>query len=158
MDQNELNQYFELALDLPGSERARLLRRVDKMDPALGRELRQLLSDASKHQHFAASSTPATMPSLPTRDLDSITEVAVPTKDVRKAVAWYREHFECTVSELDDARAVLTFANIDLVLQRTQPMALQIGRSAADDADGTSPANRRDPSGNRISLHPRNSS
>ena len=48
--------------------------------------------------------------------LDELHHVAVQVRDVRRAVAWYRERFRFTVEWLDDTWALLRFANTSLAL------------------------------------------
>ena len=53
VDLSRIDQYFELALDLPERQRARLLEQVDAEDRETGRQLRQLL-DGSVQQDYQA--------------------------------------------------------------------------------------------------------
>ena len=48
--------------------------------------------------------------------LDSLHHVAIPVKDVARAVDWYRDNFRCAVDYQDDTWALLGFGNVKLAL------------------------------------------
>lgn len=45
-----------------------------------------------------------------------IHHIAIPVKDIARAVTWYRDHFNCDVLYQDDSWGLLQFANIKLAL------------------------------------------
>jgi catechol 2,3-dioxygenase-like lactoylglutathione lyase family enzyme len=48
--------------------------------------------------------------------MDPLHHVAIPVKEVARAVAWYRENFDCRVEYQDATWALLEFANLRLAL------------------------------------------
>src|SRR5947208_2170394 len=97
----------------------------------------------------------------PTTLLDSIHHVAISVTDVKSAVAWYREHFQCKVSYQDDTWAMLDFANLKLALVVSHqhpphiafvhPEAGQYG-TLKEHRDGTRSCYINDPAGNAVEI------
>jgi catechol 2,3-dioxygenase-like lactoylglutathione lyase family enzyme len=93
--------------------------------------------------------------------LDPIHHVAIPVRDVKAAVDWYRGHFACTVSYQDDTWALLDFANIKLalVIPAQHPAHIAFLSPEAEKygtlklhRDGTRSVYIADPNGNSVEI------
>lgn len=93
--------------------------------------------------------------------LDSIHHVAVAVQDVKAAVEWYRQNFQCKVSYQDDTWAMLDFANLKmaLVIPGQHPAHVAFVHPEAEKfgalkphRDGTRSVYVRDPSGNAVEI------
>ncbi len=93
--------------------------------------------------------------------LDSIHHVAVAVPDVKKAVAWYTQTFQCKVAYQDDTWAFLEFANLKLALvipgqhpphiAFVSPEAEKFG-TLKPHRDGTRSCYVTDPAGNAVEI------
>lgn len=157
-----IDQYFELALDLPEKMRRELLARLDREDPAMGRELRATLDRWLQNKDFACEvgqggqSNNTAPPSL-----DVLHHVAVQVDDIEQAAKWYRDRFRCELEYLDATWAMLRFANmrIALVLPGQHPphVAVALPDAAAfgevrEHRDGTRFVYTEDPWGNTVEV------
>lgn len=154
MDLGLLDQYFELALDLPERKRRKLLSQLEHEDPAMATKLRELLENPRANGDFACSSAVA-----PT--MDTLHHVAVQVADIPKAVDWYRTHFGCAVEHQDETWALLRFANVHLalVMPSQHPPHFAVTRSDAErfgplnqHRDGTRSAYIVDPWQNSVEV------
>jgi catechol 2,3-dioxygenase-like lactoylglutathione lyase family enzyme len=93
--------------------------------------------------------------------LDPIHHIAVSVRDVKEAVAWYRNHFACSVSYQDDSWALLDFANIKLalVIPAQHPPHIAFVSAEAEKygklkphRDGTRSVYIADPTGNSVEI------
>jgi catechol 2,3-dioxygenase-like lactoylglutathione lyase family enzyme len=48
--------------------------------------------------------------------LQSLHHIAIPVRDIDRAVVWYTDHFDCELKYRDATWALLKFANIHLAL------------------------------------------
>jgi catechol 2,3-dioxygenase-like lactoylglutathione lyase family enzyme len=64
--------------------------------------------------------------------LDSMDHIAIEVDDVKSAVAWYAERFQCLVGYQDDTWALLKFANIRLALVKRGQHRPHIGFKRPD--------------------------
>jgi catechol 2,3-dioxygenase-like lactoylglutathione lyase family enzyme len=93
--------------------------------------------------------------------LDSMDHIAIEVNNVKEAVAWYAERFQCRIDYQDDTWALLTFANIRLAFVTKGQHKPHIGFMRADaekfgplknHRDGTRYIYLDDPSGNVIEF------
>ena len=87
--------------------------------------------------------------------------VAIPVQDIRRAIAWYQQRFNCAVRYQDDTWAMIEFANIKLALVLPSqhpghlgfvtPRAAEFGELKPH-RDGTRSVYVTDPSGNAVEL------
>jgi len=72
--------------------------------------------------------------SSPLHRLDTIHHIAVVVPDIHEGVAWYTQHFHCTVEYIDETWALLNFANtkLALVLPEQHPNHFAITRPDAE--------------------------
>lgn len=93
--------------------------------------------------------------------MDSLHHVAVPVHDVARALAWYRERFDCRVAYRDDTWALLEFANVRvaLVLPGQHPPHIAFERADAErfgrltpHRDGTRSVYVTDSEGNAVEI------
>ncbi len=93
--------------------------------------------------------------------LDAIDHIAIQVLDIGKAIAWYKEHFKCTVEYQDQSWGYIKFANIHLalVLASQHPQHLAFNVENASDygtlkthRDGTKSVYVCDPAGNTIEF------
>ncbi|MBX3684841.1 MAG: VOC family protein [Rhodocyclaceae bacterium] len=93
--------------------------------------------------------------------MDAIHHIALPTRDVSVAVAWYRERFDCLVEYQDESWALLRFANVSLALVLPGQHPPHIGFAHADAArfgplrthrDGSRSTYIADPGGNAVEI------
>lgn len=93
--------------------------------------------------------------------LDPIHHIAITVDDISKAVAWYRNQFQCEIDYQDDSWASLKFANIHLALVLPGAHPSHIGIPCLQPElfgtphthrDGTSSAYITDPFGNYIEM------
>ncbi len=93
--------------------------------------------------------------------LDPIHHIAIPVRDVKEAVEWYRGHFACAVSYQDDTWALLDFANIKLalVVPSQHPPHIAFVSPEAEKygilkphRDGTRSVYIADPNGNSVEI------
>lgn len=154
MHDDDADQLFELALDLPPGERERLLQQVAAERPALAARLRGWLADPAANRDFACRTEPD-----PT--LDTLHHVALQVEDIPRAVAFYRTTFGCTVEYEDASWAMLRFGNarLALVLPGQHPPHVAIVRADARSfgrltghRDGTRSIYIVDPWGNSIEV------
>lgn len=92
---------------------------------------------------------------------DALDHIAISVSNVAEAVAWYREHFNCTVRYQDDTWAFLQFANIRLalVIPEQHPPHLAFVTPEAErfgtlkpHRDGTRSVYVQDPAGNAVEI------
>lgn len=154
MDHSTVDQYFELALDLPERERERMLTRLADDEPAVAAEVRRLLANPTARRDFACSSTSMRKP-------DTVHHVAVQVDDVARAVQWYRSVLSCEVEYEDATWAMLEFGNVRLALvtpERHPPHLCVVRRDArkfgelTPHRDGTRSIYIVDPWGNSIEV------
>lgn len=93
--------------------------------------------------------------------LDSMDHIAIEVNNVKEAVAWYTERFQCRTDYQDETWALLTFANIRLALVTRGQHRPHIGFKRADaeafgplqmHRDGTRYIYLEDPSGNVVEF------
>lgn len=92
--------------------------------------------------------------------LDILHHAALRVKDVKKAVEWYRERFQCELEYQDASWAMLKFANVRLafVLQEQHPPHIALLGDPAEFAtpkihrDGTASVYLKDPDGNNVEI------
>lgn len=93
--------------------------------------------------------------------LDAIHHVAVSVQDVKTAVEWYGQNFQCKVVYQDDTWAMLEFANLKLalVIPSQHPPHLAFLSPEAEKhgplkmhRDGTRSTYISDPAGNAIEV------
>lgn len=162
MDVSELDQYFELALDLPRKQRESLLARLDAEQPELGSRLREMLATGVTNPDFQCETGVGGASRVGTpRALDHLDHVAVQVPDIAAAVAWYRERFACEVDYEDPTWALLRFANarLALVVPDQHPAHFAVCRDDITSfgepvahRDGTRSVYTRDPWGNSVEI------
>jgi hypothetical protein len=161
LDQTELDQYFELALDLPERQREQMLSRLATEEPALAERLRGLLASPRGSGDFACSTGQCGQPAGERAVRDAIHHVALQVRDIGRAVDWYRSVLACELAHQDESWALLEFANlrVALVLPDEHPAHLAILRPDAarfgplsEHRDGSRSAHIVDPWGNSIEL------
>ena len=152
----ELDQYFELALDLPEKQRAKLISKLEKEQPDLGRQLRAALRDNVTNRDFALKRGSAGRPKL-----DALHHVAVTVDNIADGARWYTRNFGCTVSYQDETWAMLRFGNLSvaLVLPEQHPPHFCLVRPDPEafgevkaHRDGTRSSYVRDPWGNAVEI------
>jgi catechol 2,3-dioxygenase-like lactoylglutathione lyase family enzyme len=93
--------------------------------------------------------------------LDSIHHVAISVRDVKAAVEWYTQHFQCKISYQDDTWAFLEFANLKLalVIPSQHPPHIAFVSPEAEKfgvlkmhRDGTRSVYLKDPAGNAVEV------
>ncbi len=93
--------------------------------------------------------------------MDPLHHVAIPVHEVARALAWYRERFECRVAYQDDTWALLEFANVRLalVLPGQHPPHIAFERADAErfgpltpHRDGTRSVYVTDSEGNAVEI------
>jgi catechol 2,3-dioxygenase-like lactoylglutathione lyase family enzyme len=93
--------------------------------------------------------------------LDSIHHVAIPVKDISRAVQWYSHRFKCEVEYQDKTWALLKFRNIRvaMVIPEEHPMHLafesdeiEIYGKAKTHRDGTRSVYIKDSEDNSVEL------
>ena len=92
--------------------------------------------------------------------LDTLHHAALRVKDVKAAVAWYKQRFTCEVEHQDETWAMLAFANVRLafVLQEQHPPHIAVEGDPAvygtpkQHRDGTSSVYLKDPDGNNVEI------
>lgn len=93
--------------------------------------------------------------------MDRIDHVAIETQDIARAVAWYRQRFDCAIRYQDETWALLQFANTSLALVTPgqHPPHISILVPDADahgiaslHRDGTRSVYLRDPDGNAVEM------
>ena len=93
------------------------------------------------------------------KKLDIIDHVAVQVKNIKSAVRWYTENFNCLIEYQDTTWAMLKFDNtkLALVLSGEHPPHFAILRDSLDDKaqrhrDGSISVYKKDLDGNPIEL------
>jgi hypothetical protein len=93
--------------------------------------------------------------------LQSLHHVAIPVRDIGRAVAWYTGHFNCQLKYQDATWALLKFANIHLALvtpEQHPPHIALVDPAAADygpltlHRDGTRSIYIHDSEGNDVEI------
>ena len=93
--------------------------------------------------------------------LDTIDHIAIQVKNIGETIAWYKQHFKCTVEYQDQSWGYIKFANIYLALvlaeQHPQHLAFNVENAADFGAlkthrDGTKSVYVCDPAGNTIEF------
>ncbi|MCC6125348.1 MAG: VOC family protein [Pirellulales bacterium] len=93
--------------------------------------------------------------------LEAIDHIAVEADDVKTAVAWYAERFQCRIDYQDDTWALLSFANIRLAFVTKGDHRPHIGFKRPDaesfgslkrHRDGTRYVYLGDPAGNVVEI------
>lgn len=154
----DLDDYFDYAMDLDEAGRAQLMKKLQKDEPAMARQLQDALTNMVKNPDFLCQRKPSPRPAgAPDQLLASTLRVG----DVARAVAWYSEHFRCRVVQQDERRATLAFGGGFLQLQRwdeerpiltiVNPDVAEIGPSQRR-ADGVRALQLTDPWGNAIEV------
>lgn len=96
-----------------------------------------------------------------TEQLDVIDHIAIQVNDIKQAVRWYQERFNCIVNYEDDTWAFLEFGNIKLafVVADQHPPHLAFIRMDAEKfgslkthRDGTRSVYIEDPSANKLEI------
>ena len=97
----------------------------------------------------------------PANTLDSIDHIAIVVNNVKEAVAWYAERFQCRIDYQDDTWALLSFANIRLAFVTQGQHRPHIGFKRPDaesfgplkpHRDGTRYTYLDDPAGNMVEI------
>ena len=97
MTPSSIDDYFELAMDLPRRQREKFLRRLDSQEPQVAATLRSLLEHGVSNPDFACRSATEMRNAEPQR-LDELHHVAIQVDDITQAVGWYRSRFACSNS------------------------------------------------------------
>jgi catechol 2,3-dioxygenase-like lactoylglutathione lyase family enzyme len=93
--------------------------------------------------------------------LDEVDHVAITVSNIKEAVNWYCEHFQCNVSYQDETWAYLEFSNIRLALVVPSQHPSHIGFSIKNASkygvltthrDGTKSVYVHDPAGNAVEM------
>lgn len=154
----DLDDYFEYALDQPEVQRAELLASLRHTDPAMATRLEAMLRELATNPDFAChgSSLHAT-----TAGPASVRAVTLRVGDLSQAVAWYADVFRCRIVRQDAARAVVAFANLELhlVVGLLDPPGLCVHKTdvarlgaTARRADGSRTMHLVDPWGNPFEV------
>jgi catechol 2,3-dioxygenase-like lactoylglutathione lyase family enzyme len=100
---------------------------------------------------------PANSPST----LESMDHIAIEVNDVKEAVAWYANRFQCRIDYQDETWALLSFANIRLAFVSRGQHRPHIGFKRPDaeifgplkpHRDGTRYIYLEDPAGNTVEI------
>lgn len=161
MDHSTLDQYFELALDLPEPKREQLLARLTAEEPELAAALRTLLANPRGRGEFACTTGRAGQHAPARLCRDTLHHVALQVRDIAAAVKWYREVLSCDVEYQDKSWAMLQFDNVRIALvvpeqhpphvAVVRPDAARFGALTAH-RDGTRSVYIVDPWGNSIEV------
>jgi catechol 2,3-dioxygenase-like lactoylglutathione lyase family enzyme len=93
--------------------------------------------------------------------LDNVDHIAVVVKEIKRAVDWYTQKFNCQIEYQDETWAYLRFKNINLALvipeQHPGHIALAVSDakkfgSLKTHRDGTESVYIKDPDGNTLEL------
>ena len=96
-----------------------------------------------------------------TPSLDTIHHVAIQVQNIRNAVDWYTERYECLIDYEDQTWALLRFANTSLALVKPEEHPYHIAITTDDLAaygkpvlhrDGTKSVYIRDADGNYLEM------
>jgi hypothetical protein len=109
---DDLDDWFEYALDLPPTERTKAIASLRAEAPALADRLEALLTDCASNPDFACQSAAPARVAEPARAL----AVTLGVADVAAAARWYADLLHCPVLEQTTARATLRLPNVDLQL------------------------------------------
>jgi catechol 2,3-dioxygenase-like lactoylglutathione lyase family enzyme len=152
-----LDDWFELALDLPPPQRADLLARLRADDPTMARRLEALLPGESSNADFNCRLATQTHERPP----DHIEHITLAVDDVRRTATWYQDVLRCRVRHVGTDRAVLAFANVEVHLvdgsRRPQGLGVRCGDLSAFGSLGRSCVPGQtlhvvDPAGNALEL------
>lgn len=153
-----LDDYFDYAMDLDESGREKLIKRLRKDDPALAKRLCDALETMVTNRDFICQTKPAPRPE---GQPDQLIATALRVGDLRRAVAWYTEHFVCKVVHQGERTATLAFGEVLLHLRVWDQEAPAICIASPDVAE-LGPSQRRrdgvralqltDPWGNTIEV------
>ena len=152
-----LDDYFELALDLPEAQRAEMIAQLRRDDPELATRLTALLAAEAGNPDFACHAAPLRQPPAS----DSVQSVVLHVGDVARAAVWYQEVFRCQLVRQEQGRAIVAFGNLQLhlVAPELQPPGITIQREdvaafgrTSRSADGGRRLQMVDPWGNAIEL------
>lgn len=153
-----LDDYFDYAMDLDESGREQLMKRLRQDDPALAQRLRDALENMVTNRDFLCQSKPAPRPE---GQPDQLMATALRVGDLRRAVAWYTEHFVCEVVQQSEQVATLAFGEVLLHLRSWEqeapavcivsPDVAELGPSQRR-SDGVRALQLTDPWGNTIEV------
>jgi hypothetical protein len=113
---NEIDDWFDYALDLPPEERAKALASLRAQEPAMADRLEAMLIDCVSNPDFACQTAASTRISEPPRLL----AVTLAVDDVAAAARWYADLLCCSVLDQTAEVATLRLPHADLRLVASQ--------------------------------------
>lgn len=155
---DDVDAWFEYALDVPEPQRQQALAELRQRDPALAERVQAMLRDLVTNPDFACQgSSLAAQAQGPARVL----AVGLPVADLDAAVRWYQDVFRCQLVTRQPERAVLAFSNLELhlLLGETAAPGLLVQQqdvqrlgATARRADGSRSLHLVDPFGNPFEV------
>lgn len=116
---DDLDDWFEYALDLPPAERAHAIAALRAQDPARAAQLETMLAECVSNPDFACHAAAPARANDPPRVLGVTLTVA----DVAAAARWYAELMRCPIAEQTADAATLRMPQVELRFVRGEATA-----------------------------------